>query len=115
MCSVEVGRPVMDRTTGQPVLEPDGTPRLGFGPKLETACTTPVSEGMVVITSSPKVKSAQRDVLEFLLTSHPLDCPVCDKGGECPLQNLTMRFGPGESRFEYSDKKHLAKLSRWVS
>lgn len=109
MCLVEVGRPVMDRATGQPVLEPDGTPRLGFGPKLETACTTPVSEGMVIITSSPKVKSAQRDVLEFLLTSHPLDCPVCDKGGECPLQNLTMRFGPGESRFEYSDKKHLAK------
>ena len=50
-----------------------------------------------------------KDILEFLLTSHPLDCPVCDKGGECPLQNLTMGFGPGESRYLYDEKKHMAK------
>ncbi len=109
MCLVDVGRPVIDRSTGQPVLEADGSPRIQFGPKLETACTTLVSEGMVVVGLSDKVKAGRKDVLEFLLTSHPLDCPVCDKGGECPLQNLTMGFGPGESRFLYDEKMHLAK------
>ncbi|MBN1148274.1 MAG: NADH-quinone oxidoreductase subunit NuoG [Anaerolineales bacterium] len=109
MCLVEIGRPVIDRSTGQLVLEEDGSPKLQFGPKLETACTTPVSEGMVVLGMSEKVKAAQKDIVEFLLTSHPLDCPICDKGGECPLQNLTMGFGPGESRYLYDEKKHLAK------
>jgi NADH-quinone oxidoreductase subunit G len=109
MCLVEVGRPVIDRTTSQVVLDESGNPKLQFGPKLETACTTPVSDGMVVIGMSDKVKHARNDVLEFLLTSHPLDCPICDKGGECPLQNLTMGFGPGESRYNYEDKQHLAK------
>jgi NADH-quinone oxidoreductase subunit G len=109
MCLVEIGRPVVDRATKEVVREPDGSPRLQFGPKLETACTTPVSEGMAVRGMSDKVKAAREEVLEFLLTSHPLDCPVCDKGGECPLQNLTMGFGPGESRFLYDEKMHLAK------
>ena len=109
MCLVDVGRPVIDRTTGQPVLEEDGKPKIQFGPKLETACTTPVSQGMAVVGMSDKVKAARKDVVEFLLTSHPLDCPVCDKGGECPLQNLTMGFGAGESRFLYAEKNHLAK------
>ncbi len=109
MCLVDIGRPMIDRATGQPVLEADGSPRIQFAPKLDTACTTPVSEGMVVITTSDKVKTARKEVLEFLLTSHPLDCPICDKGGECPLQNLTMEHGPGESRFQYSEKMHLAK------
>ncbi|MGB9899085.1 2Fe-2S iron-sulfur cluster-binding protein, partial [Thermanaerothrix sp.] len=109
MCLVEVGRPVIDRATGQPVLEADGSPKIQFGPKLETACTTPVSEGMVVRTQTQVVAEARRGIIEFLLTSHPLDCPICDKGGECPLQNLTMAYGPGESRFRYEDKMHLAK------
>jgi NADH-quinone oxidoreductase subunit G len=109
MCLVEVGRPMIDRATNQPVLEADGRPKIQFGPKLETACTTPVSEGMAVVTTSPKVKDARREVLEFLLTSHPLDCPICDKGGECPLQNLTMAHGPAMSRFLYDEKNHLAK------
>jgi NADH-quinone oxidoreductase subunit G len=109
MCLVEVGRPMIDRATNQPVLEADGRPKIQFGPKLETACTTPVSEGMAVVTASPKVKDARREVLEFLLTSHPLDCPICDKGGECPLQNLTMAHGPAMSRFLYDEKNHLAK------
>jgi NADH-quinone oxidoreductase subunit G len=108
-CLVEVGRPVIDRASGQPVLEPDGTPKVQFGPKLETACTTPVSEGMVVFGNSQKASAGRKDILEFLLTSHPLDCPICDKGGECPLQNLTLRYGPGESRFIYDEKMHLAK------
>jgi len=109
MCLVEIGRPMIDRATNQPVLEADGSPKIQFGPKLETACTTPVSEGMAVVTTSPKVKAARLEVLEFLLTSHPLDCPVCDKGGECPLQNLTMAYGPAQSRFLFDEKNHLAK------
>jgi NADH-quinone oxidoreductase subunit G len=64
---------------------------------------------MVVVTSSVEVAAARDDVLEFLLTSHPLDCPICDKGGECPLQNLTMGFGPGQSRFLLDEKMRLAK------
>jgi len=109
MCLVEIGRPVFDKATGLVVREADGSPKIQFNPKLETACTTPVSEGMVVLNSTERVKTGRKDVVEFLLTSHPLDCPVCDKGGECPLQNLTMSFGPGESRYLYDEKKHLAK------
>lgn len=109
MCLVDIGRPVIDRATGQPVLEADGKPRIQFTPKLETACTTPVSEGMVVVTDSEKVTAARKDVIEFLLTSHPLDCPVCDKGGECPLQNLTMQHGTSQSRFIFTEKMHAQK------
>jgi NADH-quinone oxidoreductase subunit G len=109
MCLVDIGRPLRDRATGELVLEENGSPRLQFGPKLETACTTPVSEGMVVLGETDKVKAGRKDILEFLLTSHPLDCPICDKGGECPLQDLTMGFGPGQSRFIYDNKYHLAK------
>ena len=72
------------------------TPR---GPMIITACTNPVSDGMVVDTENHDVKKAQEAVLEFLLANHPLDCPVCDKGGECPLQDQAMAYGPGESRF----------------
>lgn len=109
MCLVEVGRPVVDRATGEIQREADGSPKISFGPKLETSCTTPVSEGMVVMGTSDKARAGREDILEFLLTSHPLDCPICDKGGECPLQNLTMGFGPGESRYLYDEKMHLAK------
>jgi len=109
MCLVEIGWPVVDRATGEMVLEDDNTPKMQFSPKLETACTTRVAQGMVVKGMTEKAASGRDHILEFLLTSHPLDCPVCDKGGECPLQNLTMEFGPGESRFLYEDKKHLAK------
>ncbi len=105
MCLVEVGRVMKDRATGQVVLDDAGQPKVGFGPKLETACTTPVEPGMVVVGASQKVTDARDDILEFLLTSHPLDCPVCDKGGECPLQNLTLRHGPGKSRFVYDEKQ----------
>ncbi len=109
MCLVEVGRPMIDRATGQPVLDENGQPKLQFGPKMETACTTPVSEGMLVVTESEKVKAARKEVLEFILTSHPLDCPICDKGGECPLQNLTLAYGPSSSRFLFDEKMHLEK------
>jgi NADH-quinone oxidoreductase subunit G len=68
-------------------------------PKLQVACTMPVAEGMVVHTESPTVREARKGTIEFLLTNHPLDCPVCDKGGECELQDMTFRYGAGESRF----------------
>jgi NADH-quinone oxidoreductase subunit G len=68
-------------------------------PKLQVACTLPVAEGMVVHTDSPTVRESRKGTLEFLLTNHPLDCPVCDKGGECELQDMTFRYGAGESRF----------------
>ncbi len=109
MCLVEIGRPAIDRATGQVIKEEDGSPKILFSPKLETACTTSVSEGMVVVGLSEKAKAGRKDILEFLLTSHPLDCPVCDKGGECPLQNLTMGFGPGESRFIIGEKMRMDK------
>ncbi|HEX7548292.1 MAG TPA: 2Fe-2S iron-sulfur cluster-binding protein, partial [Candidatus Methylomirabilis sp.] len=67
-------------------------------PKLATACNTAAAEGMVVSTNSPRVEKARRAVLEFYLLNHPLDCPVCDRGGECPLQDYTLEYGPGESR-----------------
>jgi NADH-quinone oxidoreductase subunit G len=67
-------------------------------PKLATACNTQVADGMVVSTNSPRVEKARRAVLEFYLLNHPLDCPICDQGGECPLQDYTLKYGPGESR-----------------
>ena len=68
-------------------------------PKLIASCATPVAPGMVVKTGSEKVVKARQGVLEFLLINHPLDCPTCDKGGECPLQNLTLKYGPAVSRY----------------
>src|SRR2546425_9874914 len=69
-------------------------------PKMMTACTLPVAAGMVVRTETAQVALARKSTLEFLLTNHPLDCPVCDKGGECELQDMVFRYGAGESRFE---------------
>jgi NADH-quinone oxidoreductase subunit G len=77
-------------------------------PKLQTSCSTPVRDGMVVNTRSEQVKHAQSAVVEFLLVNHPLDCPVCDKGGECPLQDITQGWGPGKSRFT-DQKRHFQK------
>ncbi|HYB00623.1 MAG TPA: NADH-quinone oxidoreductase subunit NuoG [Ktedonobacteraceae bacterium] len=74
----------------------------------QTACTTPVSEGMVVHTKTEKVIKARKGTLEFLLINHPLDCPVCDKGGECDLQDFTLRHGPGGTRFDLY-KRHYPK------
>jgi NADH-quinone oxidoreductase subunit G len=109
MCLVEVGTPVRDRATGDWLTDEDGNLQIRFFPTLQTGCTVQVSEGMVVQTQTDDVTEAREDIVEFLLTSHPLDCPICDKGGECPLQNLTMRFGPGTSRYVYEDKINLAK------
>jgi len=75
---------------------------------MQISCATPVVDGMVVHTQSDTVKRAQDGILEFLLINHPLDCPVCDRGGECPLQDQTLAFGPGESRY-IEEKRHYAK------
>jgi NADH-quinone oxidoreductase subunit G len=80
----------------------------GRGPGLQPSCMIRVSPNMAVDTEAPNVKKAQDGVLEFLLINHPLDCPVCDKGGECPLQDQTMAYGPGESRF-IEEKRHFEK------
>jgi NADH-quinone oxidoreductase subunit G len=77
-------------------------------PKLQTGCSTAVKDGMVVYTQTDRVKIAQRSVVEFLLINHPLDCPVCDKGGECPLQDITFGWGSGISRF-VDPKRHFVK------
>jgi len=98
-----------------PRLEPVGKCRACLveveGPRgrmLTPSCTMPVGDGMVVFTDSPVVRKAQEGVLEFLLINHPLDCPVCDKGGECPLQDQTLGYGPAESRF-VEEKRHYEK------
>jgi len=98
-----------------PRMEPVGMCRMCLvevdGPRgatLQPSCFIAVTEGMAVDTTSDKVKKAQDGVLEFLLANHPLDCPVCDKGGECPLQDQTLAYGPGESRF-VEEKRHFEK------
>jgi len=98
-----------------PRMEPVGVCRMCLveveGPRgttLMPSCYIAPSDGMVVRTDSEKVKKAQDGVLEFLLANHPLDCPVCDKGGECPLQDQTLAYGPGESRF-IEEKRHFEK------
>ena len=75
-------------------------------PKMQVACTLPVGPGMVVHTDTEQVRKARKSTLEFLLTNHPLDCPVCDKGGECELQDMVFRYGAGESRFT-ENKLHV--------
>ncbi len=99
ICVVEVGTPKLgpDR---QPVLAPDGTPEIAWMPKVQTGCTTPVSNGMHVRTASNVATQARKGVMEFLLVNHPLDCPVCDEGGECQLQDLAFAFGHDSSRME---------------
>jgi NADH-quinone oxidoreductase subunit G len=78
------------------------------GPMIVPACTTVINDGMVFDTQNDTVAKAQEGILEYLLINHPLDCPVCDKGGECPLQDQTMSYGPGETRF-VEEKRHYEK------
>jgi NADH-quinone oxidoreductase subunit G len=106
---VEIPYFCYERKLGQPVgacrmclVEIEGIP------KLQTSCSTPVRDGMVVVTTSDQVKHAQNAIVEFLLVNHPLDCPVCDKGGECPLQDISYGWGAGRSRF-IEPKRHFKK------
>lgn len=104
MCLVEVG-----------FKQPDGSVRKM--PKPQAGCTLPASDGMVIFTDTKQVHTDRKGVLEFLLINHPLDCPICDRGGECPLQNNTMFYGPSTSRFTEL-KRHAHKafpLSNYVT
>ena len=104
MCLIEIG------TKG-----PDGSVRMM--PKPQAACSLPASEGLVVVTDSDKIHADRKGVLEFLLINHPLDCPICDRGGECPLQNNTLFYGPSTSRY-IELKRHAVKhypLSDYVT
>jgi NADH-quinone oxidoreductase chain G len=85
--------------------------RLEKVPKLQTACTTPVAEGMVVSTESPEIVQARKSTIELLLGNHPLDCPVCDAGGECELQDMTFKYGAGESL--YTEAKQHREEQQW--
>jgi NADH-quinone oxidoreductase subunit G len=78
-------------------------------PKPMPACATPVTNGMIVRTRSEKAIKAQQTVMEFLLINHPLDCPICDQGGECQLQDLAVGYGPGASRYEEEKRVVLHK------
>ncbi|NBC17985.1 MAG: molybdopterin-dependent oxidoreductase [Bacteroidetes bacterium] len=109
-CLVEVGTPVKDRETGEIKKDEHGEPVIQFFPKLMTSCSVDVTDGMVVKThrTSDLVRRAQKDNLEFLLINHPLDCPICDQAGHCPLQIQSYKYGPEGSRFEFR-KVHKPK------
>lgn len=109
-CLVEVGMPARDRETGELKLDEHGEPVIQWMPKLQTSCSVDVSDGMVVKThrTSETIAAAQKDNLEFLLINHPLDCPICDQAGHCPLQIQAYKYGPEGSRFEFR-KVHKPK------
>jgi NADH-quinone oxidoreductase subunit G len=107
MCLVDVGMPKMGPDK-KPEIGPDGKPVIMFGPKLAIGCNTSVAEGMVVHTRSGKVIKAREGVMEFLLINHPLDCPICDQAGECRLQEFSVDYGKGQSRF-VEEKVHKPK------
>lgn len=105
MCLVEVG-----------TKQQDGTVRMM--PKPQAACTLPATPGLVIYTDTAKIHKDRKGVLEFLLINHPLDCPICDRGGECPLQNNTLFYGPSTTRYILDDKRHAPKaypLSKYVT
>ena len=109
-CLVDVGAPVRDRETGEFQLDENGEKVIRYFPKLQTSCSHVISDGQVVHTarSSKKVERAQCDTMEFLLINHPLDCPICDQAGHCPLQIQAYKYGPEGSRFEFQ-KVHKPK------
>ncbi len=97
-----------------PKLKPVGACRMCYVeiekfPKLQVSCATEATDGMIVHTDSEQVKQGRKAVIEFLLLNHPLDCPTCDKGGECELQNLTFAYGVDESRFEFQKHRFTDK------
>jgi NADH-quinone oxidoreductase subunit G len=98
MCLVELGMPKMTPER-KLVLGADGRPEISWSPRPAISCATEVSEGMAVRTSSPLVEECRKGVMEFLLINHPLDCPICDQAGECRLQEFSVEYGKGESRF----------------
>ncbi len=109
-CMVKVGQYVIDRESGNHELDDKGDKVVRWFPKLQTACNIDVADGMVVHTQETDelVRRAQKDNLELILINHPLDCPICDQAGECPLQIQTYKYGPEGSRFEVK-KVHKPK------
>jgi len=105
MCLVELGMPMRDRATGEPVLDDDGVQKIGWMPKPGIACSTTVAPGMHIKTKSQVVKDCRNGVMEFLLLNHPLDCPICDQAGECRLQEFATDYGRGYSR--YTEAKNV--------
>jgi len=108
MCLAKVGAPRKNRDGGWILDEATGEPKVFWFPNLMATCTTAVMEGMVIDTRSEPVKAAQNGMVEFTLINHPLDCPVCDKGGACELQDRAYEYGAGISRFVF-DKRHQEK------
>lgn len=102
MCLVECGLPI-NGPDGKPLFEENGRPKIQKLSRPVTACTTPITPYMEIYTNTPYVKRLRAEVLEFLLINHPLDCPICDKAGECVLQEYVFEYGRLTSRFE--DKK----------
>lgn len=109
-CMVEAGTPIMNRETGEYEVDENGKRQIRWFPKMMMACSLDMQDGMVIKThrTSEQVKNAHADNLEFILINHPLDCPICDQAGECPLQILTYKYGPEGSRFEHK-KVHKPK------
>ena len=105
MCLVEMGTPMRDRATGEPILEEDGSPKIGWVPKPVIGCATNVSSGMHLRTESDLVSECREGIMEFLLVNHPLDCPICDQAGECRLQEFATDYGRGYSR--YVERKNV--------
>lgn len=106
MCLVEIGMPMRDRATGEPVMdEATGKQKIGWMPKPAIACGTNVSPGLHVKLNSKMTVSSREGVTEFLLANHPLDCPICDQAGECTLQEFSSQYGKGASR--YRDAKNV--------
>ncbi len=99
MCLVEMGMPMKDRGTGEPILDEAGNPKIGWMPKPAIACNSKVSPGLHIKTDTELVKDCRNGVMEFLLVNHPLDCPICDQAGECRLQEFATDYGRGYSRF----------------
>ena len=111
MCLVNVGTHKKD-TDGSLMFSDDGAPVVNWFPKMQIACATPVSDGMIVDTSSEKTEGAQNAVMEFLLINHPLDCPICDEAGQCKLQEYAFMHSKGKSRFneEKTQKEKRVEL-----
>ena len=105
MCLVEMGTPMRDRSTGEAILEDDGSPKIGWVPKPVIGCATNVSAGMHLRTESDLVTECREGIMEFLLVNHPLDCPICDQAGECRLQEFATDYGRGFSR--YIERKNV--------
>ncbi|MBV9370197.1 MAG: (2Fe-2S)-binding protein, partial [Alphaproteobacteria bacterium] len=105
MCLIEMGMPKMGADR-KPEIGADGKPVINWIPRPQISCAQDVAEGMGIRTDSPMVQECRKGVMEFLLINHPLDCPICDQAGECRLQEFSVEYGNGTSRFlEHKVKK----------